>query len=130
MNLESRASSSGPVAAAAMTASAVGALVSMFTIGHRQRSVLLIVMFLGWVLSPYVALGVLTVRARRWTPSARATVRFAALLISFAALVRYAWVVVWPLTARPASTFLIVPLVSWVAIGVATVVAVRSSRDT
>lgn len=102
----------------------------MFTIGHRQRSVLLIVMFLGWVLSPYVALGVLTVRARRWTPSARATVRFAALLISFAALVRYAWVVVWPLTARPASTFLIVPLVSWVAIGVATVVAVRSSRDT
>ena len=129
MSLESRASSSFPVAAAAMTASAVVAL-SMFTIGHRQRSVLLIVLFLGWVLSPYVVLGVLTVRARHWNPSARATVRFAALLISVAALVRYAWVVIRPLTARPASTFLIVPLVSWVAIGVATVVAVRSSRAT
>lgn len=113
-----------------MTASAVVALFSMFTIGHRQRSVLLIVLFLGWVLSPYVVLGVLTVRARHWNPSARATVRFAALLISVAALVRYAWVVIRPLTARPASTFLIVPLVSWVAIGVATVVAVRSSRAT
>jgi len=89
---------------------------------------ILMAMFFVWVLAPYVALWVITSRVRAWTPSARRTMRYAACVISLAALARYVWVQVWPLKAQPASTFMIVPFVSWIAIGVVWMIARRSSR--
>ncbi len=128
METQSRVSSLGLTVRLSIVASAVGALVSMFIVGQRQRSVLLITMFVVWVLAPYVALWLLNARARAWNPSARATVAYASVLISLGALARYAWVLVWPLAAQPASTFLIVPFASCVAIVVAAAIAMRSSR--
>jgi hypothetical protein len=89
---------------------------------------MLMAMFLGWVLSPYVGLWSLNARARAWSPSARRTLQYATLLVSLVALGRYVWVVVWPLKAQPASTFMIVPFVSWIAIGVVAVLVMRASR--
>jgi hypothetical protein len=121
----SRGSALTVLAAPTTTAAALGGLVAMFIIGRHQRSILLIVLFTLWVLSPLVALVLINARAKSWAPAACTTIQYATLLISLGALARYAWVVMWPLKAQPASTFLIVPLVSWIAIGVAAAVARR-----
>ena len=106
------------IASLALFIAAIGSLASMFIIGSRQKSLLLIAMFLVWVLSPYVALAVLDSRARAWHSASRVRMRYATVLISLMALGRYMWVVIWPLEAQPASTFLIVPFISWIAIAV------------
>jgi hypothetical protein len=121
----SRGSALTVLATLTTTAAALGGLVAMFLIGRHQRSILLIVMFAVWVLSPLVALVLINARARAWNPPAHRTFQYATILISGVAFIRYVWVVVRPLTAQPASTFLIVPLVSWIAIGVAAAVARR-----
>ena len=112
-----------------LVASAVGALMSMFTVGHRQRSVVLMAMFTVWVLSPFVALWLINGKARRWDPPAGSGLEYATVLISLAALGRYVWVLIRPVEHQPASTFMIVPFASWVAIAVAAGVARRQSRS-
>ncbi len=113
---------------AAVIGAATG-LTAMFIVGSHQRSILLMAMFTVWVLSPFVALLLLNARAGNWSPASRATVQYATILISLAGLARYAWVVVWPLKAQPASTFLIVPFLSWVALTAVAVFAWRASRQ-
>ena len=130
METKPRASAVQWIVSLVSTASAVCALGSMSIIGQRQRSVLLIAMFTVWVLLPYVALTVLNMRARAWSAEARHSVQYATLLISLASLARYVAVVLRPLKSQPASTFLIVPLASWIAIGIVALVAMRTSRPT
>jgi hypothetical protein len=128
METQPRASSLEPVVRLTIAVAALGSVVPMFIVGHRQRSVILMAMFFVWVLSPYVGLGLLNARARAWNPSGRRTLQYASLVISLAALGRYVWVLIWPLKAQPASTFMIVPFVSWIAIGVVAAFVVRAVR--
>ena len=107
---------------------AVGGLVSMLIVGHGQQSVLLLVMFATWVLSPFVALALVHARAKAWPSPSRTMVQYVAILISLGALARYAYVIVRPLRSQPASTFLIVPFVSWVALAIVAAFGVVSVR--
>ena len=116
MDDRTRGSALDPTARLAMIVGATGGLVSMFIVGHRQRSVLLIVLFATWVLSPFVALALVQARAKGWPSTSRTMVRYAAILISLGTLATYVYVIVRPLKSQPASTFLIVPFVSWVAV--------------
>jgi hypothetical protein len=49
----------------ALSAGAAGSVLLMLRAGSRQRSVLLILLFTGWVLSPFLALALANLRAAR-----------------------------------------------------------------
>lgn len=130
MDTSSRRSPLALVVTLVIVTAIIGSLVSMFTVGHRQRSVILMTMFFVWVLSPFVALWLVNSRAQGWTSSARRQLEYATILISLAALARYVSVLLWPVMRQPASTFLIVPFVSWVAIAIIVGIARRQARFT
>jgi hypothetical protein len=112
----------------AAVVAAIGSLVAMFIVGHRQRSIILMVVFAAWVLSPYVALALLDARSRTWGESTRSMLQSGTLLIALGALATYAYVVVRPVASQPASTFIIVPFVSWVVLAVGAAIAAVSAR--
>jgi len=62
----------------------------MMRAGSRQRSSLLIVLFTGWVLSPFLALAVANVRGRQWQPFTRVALYGAMLGVSCISLSVYA----------------------------------------
>ena len=112
----------------ATVVAAIGSLIAMFIVGHRQRSIILMVVFAAWVLSPYVALALLHARSGTWLPRTRTMLQGGTLLITLGALATYAYVVVRPLKSQPASTFLIVPFVSWVVLAAGAATAAVSAR--
>ena len=106
----------GVIRRAAVIAVAIGAAGSlgfMFYVGHRQRSIMLIVFFTVWVLSPFAALSWADVLAKSWSLAARATLHAAALVIALGSLAMYGIVALGPPRPQPAFWFLIVPLASW-----------------
>jgi hypothetical protein len=125
----SRKSPVAPVVTLVLVTSIVGAMVSMFAVGHRQPSVILMAMFFVWVLSPYVALWLANVRAADWNPPPRRQLQYATVLISLAALGRYLWVLVWPVVHQPASTFMIVPFISWLVVAMVITLTERQARS-
>jgi hypothetical protein len=93
----------------ALIAGAVGSLVFMLSVGSRAP-VFLILMFAVWVLSPFVALLVLS--ARSWvSPSVM-------LLVPLVSLLIYGLVALRLSLPKPAAPFLLVPLGSWILIGI------------
>lgn len=93
----------------AVVAGAVGSLVFMLSVGSHAP-VFLILMFVVWVLSPFVALLVLSVRSWVW-PSVM-------LLVPIVSLIVYGLVALKLSLAKPAAPFLLVPLASWILIGI------------
>jgi hypothetical protein len=107
----------------AAPAGAVGSLALMFLVGRRQPSIILIVLFTGWVLSPFAALLWAEVLSKRWPVVPRATLHIVMLAITLGSLAVYGVVALGPPRPKPASAFLIVPLASWLLI--ATVAAAQ-----
>jgi hypothetical protein len=110
-----------------LLAGAVGSLVFMFNAGRNQNSIFLIVLFTIWVLSPFIALLVANVIAKRWSIPIRVSFCFLILFITLGSLISYCGALNLPGT-KPAFKFLIVPLVSWVLIVIAISIAVSRSR--
>ena len=94
---------------------AIGSLVLMFNSGRNQKSIVLIVLFTGWVLSPFIALFIADMISKRWLNKIRLTIYLLILFITLASLLFYSAVLNVPGT-KPAFKFLIVPLMSWVLI--------------
>ena len=88
--------------------------------GKHNASLVLPVMFCVWVVSPFGALLWAALRAR-----AGPAVWILSLLLAVLAPLIYGVVVLGPPRAQPASAFLIVPLVSWVLIGVIWLITLR-----
>ncbi|CAN5176738.1 hypothetical protein BH09GEM1_BH09GEM1_40680 [soil metagenome] len=97
METQSRTSVLRLATNASLIVGASCSMVAIFIIGSRQRSVLLMTMFLVFVL---------------------------------ASALKYVSVVVWPVKAQPASTFLMVPIASWALFAFVAVLATRASRKT
>ena len=93
---------------------------------------LLIVLFVGWVLSPFVVLAIGHVVAKRWAPSTRAALYWVTLLVAVASIVIYADDAVSHRTAHPAAVYVTVPPASWlvsvVAVGVGVGIAKRKRK--
>ena len=96
----------------------VGAIASqglMFLAAHPPM--MLRLMYITWVLLPFVALLVADRRSSRWTARARTAVRGLMLIIPLVSVTLYV-LVVYPVTsfgllhARPAAVFLLVPFAS------------------
>ena len=109
------------LSALAISLAALASLGLMFYVGRRNRSFLLITLFTLWVLSPFGALA--------WANFSRAF-RNSPLMRIFTLLIPVASVTVYSMVAvgqppKPAFWFLVVPLLSWLLIAVAGLLAAR-----
>jgi hypothetical protein len=103
------------IALIVLFAGAIGSLVLLFNSGRNQRSIVLIVLFTGWVLSPFIGLFIADMISKRWLPKTRLAIYLLIIFITLASLLFYSGALNVPGT-KPAFKFLIVPLISWVFI--------------
>ena len=97
---------------AALVAIPLGALGSigfMLHVGRRNESRLLLALFTGWVLAPFIGLTWCHVPAKRWSDSARAALHFLTLVLALGSLAIYGYVALGPPRAKPAFFFLVIP---------------------
>ncbi len=100
------------IAMMAMLAGAAGSLGFMFYTGRHNKSIFLLALFTGWVLSPFIGLVVANVLAKRWSVLTRVTIYILMLVITLSSLIGYSGVLSPPGT-KPAFVFLMFPLASW-----------------
>jgi len=103
------------IALIVLFAEAISSLVLMFNAGHNQKSILLILLFTGWVLSPFIGLFIGDMISKNWLGKTRLTIHLLIIFITLASLIFYTETLKIPGT-KPAFKFLIVPLISWVLI--------------
>ena len=103
------------IASIVLFAGAISSLVLMFNAGHNQKSILLIVLFTGWVLSPFIGLFIADMISKYWLPKTRLAIFWLIIFIALASLIFYSGTLNVPGT-KTAFKFLIVPLISWVLI--------------
>ena len=113
------------IALIVLFAGAISSLALMFNAGRNQNSIILIVLFTGWVLSPFIGLFIADMISKRWLTKTRLTIYFLSIFTALASLLFYSGVLNVSGT-KPAFKFLIVPLVSWVLILV--IVPIRRKR--
>ena len=85
------------------------------------------VLFVGWVLLPFVGLLFADKMAARWPPATRKTLYIVMLVVAVGSVAAYGAVAVRQ-PAQPAFMFLIVPLCSWVLMVIAIGIAAFVSR--
>ena len=112
----------------AIVAGAAGSSGLMFLAGSRQRSLVLMALFTGWVLSPFAALAWAGMVSTRWPALTRATLYGGMLVLTVASLLMYGGKVPMPPGSRPAAVFLVVPLASWVLMTLGAIVSAGLSR--
>lgn len=120
------------VALTAVVAGAAGSLGLMLRVGNRNNSLILIGLFAGWVLSPFVGLILADIRSNRWSVPTRATLYSLMLLLALGSVALYANVAFGPPRPQPAFMFLVVPLGSWLlmttVVPIAALVSGKRSR--
>ncbi len=116
------------VALGATVAGAVGSVVCTFMVGRHNQSVVLMVMFMGWVLAPFVSLLVADRRSRGWPAATRTALQVVMLIVALGSLAIYGTVALGPPRPQPAAFFLLVPLGSWLLALVVPLVAIISRR--
>lgn len=119
------------VALTAVVAGAGGAVGLMFWVGHRNPSRVLLLLFVIWDLSPFVALLLADMVSKRWSVITRATLHVVMLVVALSSLSLYGDVVLRP-RPQPAFMFLVVPLGSWllitIVLSLAALISGRLSR--
>lgn len=115
------------IAVVVVLAGAVGSLALTLYTGRNNKSFLLIVLFFIWILSPFLALLVANVFAKRWSDLFRMILYSLMIILPLGSLVAYSGVLS-PIGAKPAGVFLIVPLVSWLLIVIVILLAAIMAR--
>ena len=105
---------------------AAGSLTLMSIAGRHQRSPVLILLFALWVLSPYAALVFVRGISMYWGVSNTGLFSLT-LTLTVGSLSIYAGVAFGYIKAKAGFIFLIVPLVSWIAIAITFVAASLTS---
>jgi peptidoglycan/LPS O-acetylase OafA/YrhL len=113
----------GRLRSAALIAVLVGAAGSVgLVLREGQRSPrFLLVLFVLWVVSPFVGVVLAEVVSKRWPVLGRAPLHGVSLGFTVGSLGIYGAVVLGLFRARPAAVFLLVPLACWVLIAIALV---------
>ncbi|MDP9042225.1 MAG: hypothetical protein M3N30_09600 [Bacteroidota bacterium] len=96
-----------------VTAASLASFIFTIRAGHRNKSVILILLFAIWVLSPFVTMAVAGVASVCWSNINRVRLYILMTLMSLISLAAYSGVLI-PYGAKPAFVFLIGPLLSWV----------------
>jgi len=116
------------VALIAVVAGAVGSLVLMLRAG-RSTPRLLLVVFVIWVLSPFVALLWANMVSKRWSVVTRTTLYCVTLVVTLGSLAFYGeLVVVKPPGSANAFLFVVVPPGSWLLMTIVVPIAAFISR--
>jgi hypothetical protein len=85
--------------------------------GRHNGSLLLILLFAGWVVAPFIALLLINAGTKRWPLFARMTLYGLMVAVTLGSLVLYSGL--WsPPKAKAAFVFLLVPLLTWSVMGV------------
>lgn len=105
-----------------------GSVVLMLLVGRRNQSSILMVMFAGWVSSPFVAFIAVERMAARWPALTQSTMHWLMPIFALGSLVIYGAVAFGPPRPTPAFFFLVVPFVSWVVLALALGIAAFASR--
>jgi len=103
----------------AVVTGAAGSIGLMLFAGSRQRSLVLIGLFTGWVLSPFAALAWAGIVSKGWPSFARSTLYGGMLILTLASLLLYSGLIPMPPGSRPAAVFLVVPAGSWILMALA-----------
>lgn len=118
----------GTAARAALVAGAAGSIALMLRAGSQQRSALLILLFTGWVLSPFLGLALANLRASRWPPRMRTALHATMIAVPCLCLALYTMHAVRG-AMKAGFVYLVVPAAAWFLIAVALGVnAVASTR--
>jgi hypothetical protein len=112
----------------AVLAGAVGSLGLMFRVGRHQQSFLLLALFTGWVLAPFMALIGGYIVAKRWSVVTRTTLSIVMLVVTLGSLGLYGEVAFGHARPQPAFRFLWVPLASWLLIALVPIAAAQQRR--
>jgi hypothetical protein len=106
----------------ALIAFVIGAVgsIGLWVRAAQHPPPLIIVLFVVWVLSPFVVLGIGYVVAKRWAPSTQAALYWLTLLVTVASIGIYADDAVSHRTAHHAAVYVVVPPASWIVSAVAT----------
>jgi len=105
----------------------LGSLGFMLRAGRRTPRFLL-VLFVIWVLSPFVALAWASMVSKRWSILAQTTLYCVTLVLTLGSLAIYGGLVVPPAGSPAAFVFVLVPPVSWVLLTVVPIAALISRR--
>jgi len=124
---KTRSRSSNLLRIMAVLVGAAGSVGLTLYTGRHNDSVLLIVLFATWVLSPFMALLVANMVSKRWLVSTRVTLYILMLVITIGSLVSYSGALSPPRT-KPAFVFLVVPLISWLLMTIVIPIAAWLSR--
>jgi hypothetical protein len=112
----------------ALLAGAAGSIALMLRAGSRQPSTVLILLFSGWVLSPFIALALANLRAARWPPRMQTALSAAMIGVSVLCLAIYSMHAVRGVM-KAGFVYLVVPAAAWLLIVVALGVnALRSQK--
>ena len=95
----------------AVLGGAAGSLGFLLGAGRRTPPLLLL-LFVFWVMSPFIALAWATLASKRWSVVTRSTLYILTLVLALGSLIVYGAVTMGPFRTRPAPVFLLVPLAS------------------
>ncbi len=115
------------VALIAVVAGAVGSVGLMLRAG-RSTPRLLLVLFVVWVLSPFVALAWANMVSKRWSVLTRATLYCVTLVITLGSLAIYGELVLPPAGSPRAFVFVAVPPGSWLLMTIVVAIPALISR--
>ena len=113
----------------ALIAGATGSL-TLLLMSARHTPAILIFLYTGWVLLPYVTLAAGRSRLMRRSAKSGALMSVAALIVVGAAITAYVAAALMRNAPRPAAVFLMVPLASQVLAAAAYAVAAVRTRPT
>ena len=105
---------------------AIGSLGLMLNAG-RHTPLFLLVLFVGWVLSPYIMLLLVNIVSKRWPIIIPVTLYWLMIFISVGSLVTY-FIILRRHSTKPAFIFLVVPFISWILIGIVILATVYRTR--
>jgi hypothetical protein len=115
------------VAGIAVVAGAVGSVGLLLRAGRRTPR-LLLVLFVIWILSPFVALAWANMVSKRWSVFTRATLDCVTLVLTLGSLAIYGGLVSPPAGSPRTFVFVAVPPASWLLLTIVVPLAALISR--
>jgi len=112
-----------------LTIGAVTSLALMLRAGRHQRSVVLVLLFSAWVLSPFLGLVYAHLSSTQWLRSARVVLSALTVLIVCGCPAIYAAVAFGRTTLKMGFVFLFIPFMCWLLTGFVVGLALLSSRN-
>jgi len=113
------------VAKIAAMAGAIGSVGLVLVVGHRNSSVVLLLMFAFWVLAPFIALLLADLVWKRGNAALYSLMP----VLAVGSLAIYGSVAFGPPRAKPAAVFLMVPVASWLLIAIVGMLSRRLTKS-